>query len=118
MATFNGLVLNTVTYLATGPGEYTDNSVTLGAPTRRFKINPGRIVSPKDAAESYRQCGWTFNREFDKTVSGVTVRENLLVTLTVRSGLHLTDAEISAIIDDAAALPDSGRLTQILLGAS
>lgn len=119
MTTFNGLTLNTVTYISTGFGEYTDNTVTLGAPTRRFKINPGRVVKPKDTTQpSYRQCGWTFNREFDKTVNGETVREPLLVTLSVRAGLDITDAEINAIIDDIAALPDSGRLTQILLGAS
>lgn len=117
----HGVTIDTVTLRQIGRGMYNDQAATLTSPAFTIKVNPG-TVSPvsKGNPERRRNFSWVLTQEFDITEpsDNQPARQKAQVVLTVISGIDVTDNALGSLIDRAALVPDSGRLTPIILGAS
>lgn len=118
---FNGVVIGGVTYRSIGKGVYNDAAATLTSPATTLKVNPG-AVSPvsKGNPEKRRTLSWVVTKEFAiaSPSEGQPSRQKTQIIVTVMSGIDVPDSDINTQVDQAAAIPDSGRLVPMILGAS
>lgn len=119
MSILDGILISGTTYQKLDRGFYIDTAATVGGTSDTIRITPGSLRSPANG-EPYMSTTFVVTREFDIATpsEGSSSRQKVTVRLEIKSGLDVSLTDIQSAIDAVSEIPDSNRLTPILLGAA
>lgn len=121
MGILSNVVINAKTFVEAKFGNYFVAGSSLNAPQNLIRVNPGSTaVASKGSTEKRRTASWVVTDQYDiaSPSPGQPTRQAVQATVLINSGMDITEAQINACVDSCSAIPDGGRLSLILQGAS
>lgn len=110
---FHPITVGTDTYNQTGPGLYTEQSVTLGGPQDYFRVSGGTT-----SRIGRTNASITKHVQQDVLVGDDTKRQSVIASLQLSADRGVTIQDVRAEIENLYNFLDEPTLNRIMLGES